>query len=119
MATTNRIGKSVWDRIQATLCAFSLVALANLTWLQPAAARLKFVDTAEQNARADAIVVGRITSVAVGTPARFKLRIERSLFGTMKATLQIDPAYWQIDWPAKTKCKSSLTQTAYMRSQFG
>ena len=65
------------------------------------------------------IVVGRVISVAQGKPARFKLKIERSLLGAAKGTLQLDSGgFWNVDWPAKTKCESSLSQTAYERSQF-
>jgi hypothetical protein len=112
-------GNSASRRMLASLRALALFAFANLIWLQPAAARIKFIDTAEQIARADLIVVGRVISVAQGKPARFKLKIERSLLGAAKGTLQLDSGYWQIDWPAKKKCESALTRTAYERSQFG
>ena len=98
--------------------ALVLLAFANLIWLQPAAARIKFIDTAEQIARADLIVVGRVISVAQGKPARFKLKIERSLLGKARGIVELDGGYWQIDWPDKTKCESALTRTAYERSQF-
>ncbi len=116
VATT---GNSASSRILASLRALALFALVNLIWLQPAAARIKFIDTAEQIAGADLIVVGRVVSVAQGKPARFKLKIERSLLGKARGILELDGGYWQIDWPAKTKCESSLSRTAYMRSQFG
>ena len=116
MVTTAR---SASVRTPAAFRALVLLAFANLIWLQPAAARSAFIDTAEQIARADLIVVGRIISVAQGSPGRFKLKIEHSLLGAAKGTLQLDSGYWHIDWPAKTKCESSLTKTAYERSQFG
>ena len=104
--------------MRASLRALALFAFANLIWLQPAAARIKFIDTAEQIARADLIVVGRVVSVAQGKPARFKLKIERSLLGKARGIVELDGGYWQIDWPDKAKCESSLTKTAYERSQF-
>ncbi len=111
-------GHRASGRMLASLHFLALFAFANLIGLQPAAARSKFIDTAEQIARADLIVVGRVISVAQGKPARFKLKIERSLLGKARGIVELDGGYWQIDWPAKTRYESTLAQPAYARKQF-
>jgi hypothetical protein len=106
-------------RKHAVLRALTLLALVNLCWLQPAAARLRFTDTAEQIARADFIVVGRTVSVAQGAPARIKLKIERSIMGGASGTLQLDPSDWLVDWPAGKTCESLVSAKAYAAAQAG